>query len=233
MHPRKTTIDDSQQLRAFQTLWRSDDIALALVSVEPTLECRYLDVNAGFASLLGYASAELVGNHSTSILAQGDQLIWLGEIRRLVEGRLEHLYQVQRFIQRGGKQYVTCQCWCWLLPDRDGHGAAVLCHIRRLPDHESDELRQEHQRVIRDIEALQAEFIVMKRRVEELTAGQHPELIDINIGDTVGGDATKNDVSVLKWLVIGLIALAMAGVWYEYYRHGGQEAPPKPPVITE
>ncbi|MFO0916612.1 MAG: PAS domain-containing protein [Pirellulales bacterium] len=206
-------------------------MALALVDTEP--DCRYTDVNTGFAALLRYSTFELVGRRSASILAQDDQLSWLNELRWLVEGRIDHLYQVHRYVVRGGKEYVTCQCWCWLLRDDSGQGAAVLCHIRQLPEGESAELREEHQRVIRHIEALQAEFVVMKRRMDELSAHQHTENIDINIGDTVGGDATKNDVSVLKWLVISLIALAMAGVWYEYYRHGGQEAPPKPPVITE
>ncbi|MFO0911953.1 MAG: hypothetical protein U0795_03270 [Pirellulales bacterium] len=46
--------------------------------------------------------------------------------------------------------------------------------------------------MIRHIEALQAEFVVMKRRMDELSAHQHTENIDISIGVTVARKHRRN-----------------------------------------
>lgn len=193
---------------------------------------KIVDTNAAFAGLLGYGTAELIGMTIGEITAEEDRLSTQAEFRRLANREVDSIYQVKRYVKRGGKQYCDAQVWRWLLHDADHNQSIVLSYVQLLPECETQEIRRRNQKVLATVQQLAAELHVLRGQVEALTGKEdQPVAIHIGDGDHSGRDTTKkNDAEVIKYLIGAVIALAFAVVWIVYYITGGDEKPPTQPM---
>lgn len=218
----------------FNTLWKSEKLALAVVGAQHTAKGYLMEVNTGFGFLLEYGTGELRGEPVIRLISQEDQLGWMAELQRLIDGEIDKLYQIVRFVQRGNKHYVTCYCWAWRLLDAKQQVTAILLHIRPIPEHESEIVKKEHEVMLARLESMSHRIELAEGKWDAFAAAHSGDKdVSITIGDRVGDNtsgSTRNDLGPFKWLVIGLVAIALGWMYAEYYRAGGKE-PPKIPQL--
>lgn len=228
------------KVRIFNILWKTEKIALAVISASESNRAHIIQCNTGWGALLEYGTGELRDESIIKLISQEDQLVWLTEFNKLIKGEIDKLIQVTRYVVRGNKHYVTCHTWGWRLMDASGHVASVLLHIRAIPEEESEAAKAEHEHMLARLDSMSHELQLVKGQLYAVQANNNhnhtdaPAQVTVSVGDRVGDNtsgSTRNDLGPFKWLIIGFIVLVIGAIWYEYYRSGGQEPPPQIPQI--
>lgn len=210
----------------FRESWEDVDHPMCCVS----LEHRFVKCNSVWERLLGYSSEEL-RQHTWMSITRAEHVGGdLASVQAVMEGRQTE-YRME-------KDYIH----------KKGHYVPVVLIVRRYPRQSTEPLlyfRVEAPMAI----ATRPELDDIASRTTEMLAKFHDELtmikergVSVHVGDKwrdgdkAGRDLEKNSDRTIKYLIGGLVAMAIVVAWLFYYvavaGGGGTPVPPPAPVST-
>jgi len=193
----------------WQTACESIDLPLCCID----LDHKFVWCNSAFEKFIGYSVTELLNKTWMEITVDEDVGGDMASIESLKGGTgKDHFARAKRYRHKFG-HILPLRLTVWRFPrsiDR-----VLMCFII-----EVDPKRVDQKQIEKIIESLESRL----DSVEEKQVGVN---VDVNVGnrqdqqigdgDRVGRDKIKNDASIIKYLIGGLVAVAIVLTWTIYY----------------
>lgn len=210
-------MDDEIPLEFYREMWEDVDHPMACLS----LDSRFLVLNGAFERFLGYSAAELLGRSETEVTVQRDVGGHLASVQAVIDGRLREFTMDKAYRHKTGF-VIQSQVTVRRFP-REQTSPLLCFRIESVPAKatriELDEMQLEINKQIKSLHDELISQIDDSKRAISITQSQGQEMSRDNWshGDKVGRDKTTNDTLAIKWLIIGLIAVASAMAYGFYY----------------